>query len=98
MNTFSNFDFSHEAIWASRLPKLVFVQMISVDGKIYLKAPGMNDLMIDSKDLQYDTSKEICSKMFDVNIKLILCGKVYDEWFSTYLKGMQGCAKLVKKN
>jgi hypothetical protein len=69
-----------------------------VDGKIYLKAPNMNDLMVSPKDLEYDTSKEICSKMFDVDIKLILCGKAYDEWFSTYLKGMQPTVKVVRKN
>ena len=58
----------------------------------------MNDLIINPKDLEYDTSKEICSKMFDVNIKLILCGKLYDEWLSTYLKGIQGSVESVIMN
>ena len=74
-------------MWANRLPKLVFVEMKKVDGNICVKAPGMDDLVIDAKDLEYEKSREISSKMQDVHIKLILCGEVYDEWFSTYLKG-----------
>ena len=80
-------NFSNDSMWANRLPKLVFVDMMKVDGNIVVKAPGMNDLVIDAKDLEYEKSREISSKMQDVHIKLILCGDVYDEWFSTYLKG-----------
>ena len=76
-------------MWANRLPKLVFVEMIKINGSICVKAPGMDDLLINDKDLEYEKSKEISSKMQDVHIKLILCGDVYDEWFSTYLKGMK---------
>ena len=61
--------------------------MIKVDGIVVVKAPGMTDLQINPKDLEYNKSKEITSKMQDVYIKLILCGEVYDEWFSTFLKG-----------
>ena len=78
-------------MWANRLPKLVFVEMIKINGSICVKAPGMDDLLINDKDLEYEKSKEISSKMQDVHIKLILCGDVYDEWFSTYLKGRQIC-------
>ena len=74
-------------MWANRLPKLVFIEMIKINGSICVRAPGMDDLVINDKDLEYDKSKEISSKMQDVHIKLILCGDVYDEWFSTYLKG-----------
>ena len=74
-------------MWANRLPKLVFIEMIKINGSICVKAPGMDDLVINNKDLEYEKSKEISSKMQDVHIKLILCGDVYDEWFSTYLKG-----------
>ena len=74
-------------MWANRLPKLVFIEMIKINGIICVKAPGMDDLVINDKDLEYEKSKEISSKMQDVLIKLILCGDVYDEWFSTYLKG-----------
>ena len=76
-------------MWANRLPKLVFVEMTKVNGSICVKAPGMDDLVINDKDLEYEKSKEISSKMQDVHIKLILCGDVYDEWFSSYLKGMK---------
>ena len=76
-------------MWANRLPKLVFVEMTKINGSICVKAPGMDDLLINDKDLEYEKSKEISSKMQDVHIKLILCGDVYDEWFSTYLKGMK---------
>lgn len=61
--------------------------MIKINGNICVKAPGMDDLIIDAKDLEYEKSREISSKMQDVHIKLVLCGDVYDEWFSTYLKG-----------
>ena len=61
--------------------------MIKIEGNICVKAPGMDDLIIDAKDLEYEKSREISSKMQDVHIKLVLCGEVYDEWFSTYLKG-----------
>lgn len=74
-------------MWANRLPKLVFVEMMKVDGNVCVKAPGMNDLIIDAKDLEYEKSREISSKMQDLHIKLVLCGDIYDEWFSTYLKG-----------
>ena len=84
----NNPHFSNDSLWTSRLPKLVFVQMDNVDGNINVKAPGMADLEIDATDLQYTKENEISSKMQDVYIKLILCGKVYDEWFSTFLKGM----------
>ena len=63
--------------------------MENVNGNINVKAPGMADLEINARDLQYKEENEIASKMQDVYIKLILCGKVYDEWFSTFLKGMQ---------
>ena len=76
-------------MWANRLPKLVFVEMTKINDKICVKAPGMDDLIIDKKDLEYDKSREISSKMQDVFIKLILCGDVYDQWFSTYLKGIK---------
>ena len=76
-------------MWANRLPKLVFIEMTKINGSICVKAPGMDDLVINNKDLEYEKSKEISSKMQDVHIKLILCGDIYDEWFSTYLKGMK---------
>jgi len=86
---FCNPHFSNDSLWTSRLPKLVFVQMENVNGNINVKAPGMADLEIDATDLEYKQENEISSKMQDVYIKLILCGKPYDEWFSTFLKGMQ---------
>ena len=57
------------------------------DGRTCLKAPGMDDLTIDPKDLEYEKSREFTSKMQEVDIKLIFCGKVYDEWLSNFLLG-----------
>ena len=47
----------------------------------------MDDLTIDPKDLEYEKSREFTSKMQEVDIKLIFCGKVYDEWLSNFLLG-----------
>ena len=61
--------------------------MVVEDGITCLKAPGMDDLTIDPKDLEYEKSREFTSKMQEVDIKLIFCGKVYDEWLSNFLLG-----------
>ena len=66
---------------------MVLIQILKANGLLYLKAPGMTDLQIASKDLEYEKTKEISSKVIDVNVKIIVCGKVYDEWVSTFLIG-----------
>ena len=79
--------FSGELLWTKHHPRLVLVQMVVEDGITCLKAPGMDDLTIDPKDLEYEKSREFTSKMQEVDIKLIFCGKVYDEWLSNFLLG-----------
>ena len=61
--------------------------MVETSGVLWLRAPGMEDLRIESNDLEFDSTREIFSRMIDVDVKVLLCGKVYDQWVSAFLTG-----------
>lgn len=63
------------------------MDLIFKEGNLWLTAPGKEDLMISPEDLKYSVKKEISIRMLDIDMKTILVGKKYDQFFSEFLFG-----------
>ena len=66
---------------------MILIEMIYKEGNLWLSAPGKEDLMISPEDLKYSQEKEISVRMLDIDMKTILVGKKYDQFFSEFLLG-----------
>ena len=68
-------------------PKLSQIELVYHQGKLRLRAPGLEEVVIEQEDLEHSKSKEVSANVLFCNVPTISVNDACDRLISQYVLG-----------